>query len=333
MKIPHVHRKTAKGRTYYYFATGQTDERGKPVLKRLPDIADPMFGTALATANRLRTIRAKPKASVLTVAKMVDLYQRSPQFAARSQGTRTSYNHYLKQIVAEMGIAPADEVRRKDAMALMDKRGKTPAAANQIVRVLGALYAWGRGRELVTARPTDEIKLNKIGEHEPWPETLVEEALASDDELVSLSAHLLYFTAQRLGDTLRMRWSDIRGNRIAVKQEKGDKPLEIALHERLAGKLAGIRRRGLTILAREDGRAYRQDTVRKALQAFAEKRGCKIVPHGLRKNAVNSLLEIGCSTWEVQAISGQSPQVIEHYAKKRDKTKLGDAAILRWNRK
>jgi integrase len=332
-KLPrHVRKKTAKGRTYYYFDTGQKDEQGRPVLKRLPDIQDhPAFGIALAGAYRVKSMRAKgPDAKALTVAMLVDLYQKSPQFRSRAEGTRVSYNHYLKQIVDEMGEAPADDVRRADAALLMDKRGKTPAAANQIVRVLGALYAWGRRREHVTARPTDELELNRIGEHEPWPEWLVDEALASDDQLVSLAVHLLYFTAQRIGDTLRMRWSDIHGPRIAVKQEKGRQPLEIALHQNLGSKLEAVPKRGLTILARPDGRPYGYHAVLNRLKAFAAEHQVKAVPHGLRKNAVNALLEAGCSTWEVQAVSGQSPQIIEHYAKKRNKTKLGDAAILRW---
>lgn len=44
--------------------------------------------------------------------------------------------------------------------------------------------------------------------------------------------------------------------------------------------------------------------------------GIKTVPHGLRKNAVNALLEAGCTIAEVSAITGQTHQVVEHYAAK-----------------
>jgi hypothetical protein len=50
----------------------------------------------------------------------------------------------------------------------------------------------------------------------------------------------------------------------------------------------------------------------------------------LRKNAVNALLEVGCSVPETAAISGQSLRVVEHYAKERNQRKLASAAILRW---
>jgi hypothetical protein len=41
----------------------------------------------------------------------------------------------------------------------------------------------------------------------------------------------------------------------------------------------------------------------------------RIVFHGLRKNAVNMLLEVGCTEDEVGAIVGMSPAMVRHYAK------------------
>jgi hypothetical protein len=42
------------------------------------------------------------------------------------------------------------------------------------------------------------------------------------------------------------------------------------------------------------------------------------------------LLEVGCTTAEVQAITGQSMQMVEHYAKQVNQKKLAAAAILKW---
>jgi hypothetical protein len=66
------------------------------------------------------------------------------------------------------------------------------------------------------------------------------------------------------------------------------------------------------------------------LQAFAAELGVKVVPHGLRKNAVNALLEAGCSAAETATISGQTLQMVEHYAKARSQKRLGEIAILKW---
>ena len=43
-----------------------------------------------------------------------------------------------------------------------------------------------------------------------------------------------------------------------------------------------------------------------------------------------TLLEAGCTTAEVQAITGQSMQMVEHYAKQVNQKKLAASAILKW---
>lgn len=55
-----------------------------------------------------------------------------------------------------------------------------------------------------------------------------------------------------------------------------------------------------------------------------------LVFHGLRKSAVVFLLEDGSTTAEVQAITGQSQQMVEHYARQVNQRKLATAAVLKW---
>jgi len=52
--------------------------------------------------------------------------------------------------------------------------------------------------------------------------------------------------------------------------------------------------------------------------------------HGLRKSAVVFLLEAGCSTAEVSSITGQSMQMVEHYAKEVNQPKLARSGMLKW---
>lgn len=56
----------------------------------------------------------------------------------------------------------------------------------------------------------------------------------------------------------------------------------------------------------------------------------KRVFHGLRKSAVVFLLEAGCTDAEVSAITGQSRQMVEHYARQVNQRKLAAAAVLKW---
>lgn len=52
---PFVHRKVAKGLTYYYFAVQGRDETKPVKLVRLPDISDPKFNAKVLEVERLRT--------------------------------------------------------------------------------------------------------------------------------------------------------------------------------------------------------------------------------------------------------------------------------------
>ena len=68
------------------------------------------------------------------------------------------------------------------------------------------------------------------------------------------------------------------------------------------------------------------------VQAFANENSGSLVPHGLRKNAVNGLLKAECSTAKVSSITGQSLQIVEQYAKQRNQARMATAAVLKWGR-
>lgn len=327
---PFVRHKRAKGRDYYYFDTGQRNERGRPILTRLPQPDDPSFGTALSRATAART-RREVTPAILTYSALADMFEKSREFDRLAAATKKSYRLYLDRGREICGIAPAAELSANDVRILRDRMADTPGAANQFIRVTGALYKWGRRRGYVQNEPTKDVDYLDQGEHEPWPEWLVERALS--DPAVRLPVSLLYYTAQRIGDVVKMQWTDIRGGKIEVRQQKTGKALDIPIHADLRALLDETPKAGFHLLAKDNGAGWTASGLRTNLQRWAEAQGVKIVPHGLRKNAVNALLEAGCSAAETAAISGQTLQVIEHYAKRRDTGVLASAAIHRWENK
>ena len=319
----------AKGRTYVYFDTGQKDARGKKVYARLPDPKDRTFGQAYAAMLGHRERRSAAE-GVLTVKMLVELYQKSEHHRKLAKSSQRIYEIYQRYLVEQLPTAPAGLIERKDIIVLLDKRAATPGAANALLSAISALYAWGRDRGHVQNEPTKDIKPMGMGEHDPWPEHILEAALKAKDARIRLATHLLYYTAQRIGDVCTMRWSDIRDGVIFLRQQKTDVDLEIPVHASLATELAKHARTGMTILTSTGTRKLHPSTLRKALQAFGEERGVKVVPHGLRKNAVNALLEAGCTVAQTASISGQTLQTIEHYAKRRSQKKLSGSAVLLW---
>ncbi len=327
-RLPYTKTVRSKGRSYVYFVTGQLQD-GKPILKRLPDKASPQFGATYAAMLAGRTRRESVEVE-LTLPRLIGLYQKSQKYQALKPSSRYAYDNYLRKLVEAFGDAPASQIERKDIVTLVDGMADKPGAANLILSITRALYAWGRGRDHVSNDPCRDIERFEVGEHQPWPESLVADALVSSDRDVRLIVSLLYYTAQRIGDVMALRWSDIRDGVIHIEQEKTGKPMTIRVHKDLAKLLGETPKRGITVITDESGRPKRKADARRSLQAFATARGFKVVPHGLRKNAVNTLLEVGCTVAETAAISGQSLQMIEHYAKRRSSEKLSTSAILRW---
>lgn len=325
--LPYVKTVRSRGRVYEYFVTGKL-EAGRPVLRRLPARADPSFGRSYAGMVAARHARENASAAI-TVADLVRAYQGSPKFTKRAESTQNTYVIYCRAIEAEMGAAPIADVERRDIQALVDKMQDRPGAANMTLLVLRNLFQHAVKREWVPVDPTKDVELLEASgaTHEPWPGELLKAALA--DDAIGLAVALLYFTAQRIGDVCNMRWSDIQDGHVTVVQQKTGKPLDIRLHSDLAGRLAGTSHEAETIL-HLDGKPLRRDTLRDRLQRWADKQGCKVVPHGLRKNAVNALLEAGCSVGETAAISGQSLAMVEHYSRRRDNRKMARTAIERW---
>lgn len=325
----HVKRVRSKGRDYYYFDTGKRVD-GKKVYTRLPDLRSVEFGGSYAAMLGHRNRRAPGE--MLRIPKLVDLYQRGSEYRGLADSSKRIYDIYLRRIEKLLPTAPAGEIERSDMVRLIDGMGETPGAANLFLAVSGAMFRWAKERGHVRANPCEDIKPLRTGEHDPWPNHILLAALNAESDRVRLLTHLLYFTTQRISDVLAMAWTDIAGDRITVRQRKTGKVLSIPLHRDLKAELAQHQKRGLLIVTGETGRPISAVTARGNLQDFAKGLGAKVVPHGLRKNGVNALLEAGCSMAETAAISGQSLQMVEHYAKRRNQSKLADAAVLRWER-
>jgi integrase len=328
--LPHVKTVKSKGARYLYFNTGEIVD-GKARYIALGKEGDPDIGARHSNAMRARS-RADGTPSALSLPQLVQRYERSPDYTKKSQGTQRTYSVYLKRLATEFNAAPASGLEQRDLYKLMDVMADRPAAADMMLLAGAQMYAWAVKRKYVLRNPFVGIDREdwEARQYEPWPENVLEEALA--DSRLGLPVALLYFSAQRIGDCCNLRWADVGSDGIQVTQQKTRKSLLIPVHGRLAEAFANAPRKGATILADAKGRPMKDQTIRSWIAAFGEKRGLKLVPHGLRKNAVNALLEAGCSIGEVSAISGQSLQMVEHYARRRNSQRMGRAGMSKWER-
>lgn len=334
VRLDHVKTVRAKGHTYLYFDTGERVD-GKPVYKRLPPVTSPDFGTKYAALKAVRTKRAN-RASLITVEELCYAYEKGPKFQKRSKNTRDAYAIYLANMVRRFrdpkkGSWPAVQIERANVRALLEPLG--PGAQIMQLAVLRNVLAYGRKIDKIpeTFAPDKGIEVDHDSTpHEPWPEWLIEKALA--DPVMRLPVGLLYFTGQRIERVCTMKWTDIVDGVVHIPPHKKQGDLYVPIHHRLAEILASYPKSLTTIVCKSDGKPLTTGALRPRLQKWTKGQGIKVNPHGLRKNAVDALLEAGCSAAMVSAITGQSLQMVEHYARGRDNRVLGRSAMQLWER-
>jgi integrase len=263
---------------------------------------------------------------------LIRAYEKSPEFRGLSENSRISYLLYLTRANGLMRNGkgqsfPALKIQRKDVRAVRDKLADTPGAANQAIRALQALYAWACDNDIAKENPASGITKFPAKPHKEWADGLLETALA--DPQVGDAVALFLFTGQRIDDVVAMSWADIRGDHMLVWVKKKGKQIKVAILPELARRLDKMEKRSTAILTNANGQPWTASGLRRKLQQWAKERGHKVVPHGLRKNAVNMLLLAGCSHAQVSGITDQSSQMIAHYARGIDKLELGRAAIIK----
>lgn len=353
----HVHLVRAGGREYYYFQPfrGTKQAGGRARIDGCPQDPDGSPNQAWWAAYRALAGLPEPAPRAGTFAALAHLYRRSPEWAQLAHSTRRDYNRYIDIILNCWGadsvrgiepmhvaslrdeyadIPPPDAKHRTKALEAYADRG---AAANGLLRALSSMLSFGVERGYASSNPAKEVSKLAGGDgYSAWPaEAIARLREHARPELWWVAAFALY-TGQRQSDVLGMLHSHVSGGSVYVKQDKTGKEMWIPLHRDLKRIADEIPRRSTHILTNsrglpwtEDGfrASWKKDIQRRSLSGITEKR---LVFHGLRKSAVVMLLEAGCTTAQVQAVTGQSMQMVEHYAAEVNQRKLASAAILRW---
>jgi integrase len=264
---------------------------------------------------------------------LIEVYRASPEWRGLSDASRGDYGRYLDEISRIWGDLRVADLEPSDVLALRDRRCEKPAAANYLLRVLSLLISWGVPRGYRSDNPCEHVRKLKIGEGwQPWPWEMIERLRDGAPAELWHAAALALYTGQRQRDVLVMKWSDVAENQIAVHQSKTKLRLSVPLHRDLVTVLAEVPRRSVYILTNTRGVPWTQTGFKSSWGKMCDRIGIsdQLVFHGLRKSAVVMLLEAGCTTAEVAAITGQSMQMVEHYAKQVNQRMLAASAILKW---
>lgn len=319
------------GRPYLYFQKGRGTARSGARVRLPDDPTSPEFWEAYA---RLVQLRAPPR-NPNQMRELIAAWQASPQWAGMSIKTKALWMGLSRLIVEHWGELEVGGIEPKHVAMLRDEYAGTPAKANNLLRCLGSAISWGIERGYRKDNPVSHVRQFPAGDgYAPWPWEVIEAARTALRPDLWHTVALALYTGQRLADVLAMLWSAISRNGISVRQEKTGKLLLIPLHRDLAAVLEDVPRHAVSVLTNTDRRPWTMNGFQATWRRNkpAEVRDLGLVFHGLRKSAVVTLLEAGCSDAEVAAVTGQSRTMVEHYARMVNQERLARAAILKWER-
>ena len=121
------------------------------------------------------------------------------------------------------------------------------------------------------------------------------------------------------------------GGCIEVRQEKTDEPVVILAHRRLKAYLDDLPKDSLLFVVDARGRPVAETAFNKDFRSVLDEAGLvQLHFHGLRNSAGRALAEAGCSSHEIQSITGhRTLQMVEHYTKAARQKELASSAIAK----
>lgn len=262
-------------------------------------------------------------------------YYASADFNGLRPTTQRTYKGIFDRYRDKYGANPVALLESRHIRGQMDAMASTPAAANNMLKVLRAVMRFAVDRGIVRTDPTSGVRMLRYrseGFH-TWTELEVAafEAKWPVGSKERLGFDLLLYTAQRSGDVRQMTVHQVRDGRVLVRQEKTGQLVDIPLHPRLQTSLAAHKIEHLALLTTKYGKPFTEKGFGNWVSKAAERAGLPhCSAHGLRKAAARRLAEAGCSAHEIMAITGhQSLKEVERYTREAGRRNLADSAMKR----
>jgi len=278
--------------------------------------------------------------AAVTVGTVRREYELSTEFRALAAETKRSYRRTLDLICTEYEAVPVALIKRRHVKGSANAHADRPGLVHLLLKVWARLLSWAVEEEYIEFNPARDIARPRLGEHRRWSDEQIAYVLEHAAEHHRRAVILGLYTGQRVSDLVRMTWHDYDGVGVNVTplktQHSTGVQLYIPAHPVLKAALDEWRAEGrsVTILTHAQGSPWASATsLSTTFRDWAKKHpaldGC--VLHGLRKCVAATLAEAGCTTKQIQAITGHATLgEIERYTRQADQRTQATAAVVLW---
>jgi integrase len=274
-----------------------------------------------------------------TVDELVARYFASAVFQGLpSEATRETYRGIIEGFRREHGAKRLSHLRPEDIDYLFTKKIKTPAAANNWLRMVRMLMKFAVSKKMIASDPTADIKALQYASEgfHSWSE----EEIATYNQRhpvctkARLAMTLMLYTGCRRADAVRLGPQNIKNGFLTYTQHKNRvrKPvtLTIPVHPELrrvieATPMIGVK----TFLVTNFGKPFTEAGFGNWMRERCDEAGLPdCSSHGLRKAIARRMAEAGMSPHQIQAITGHTTlKEIERYTKAARQKLMAEMAM------
>lgn len=310
----------------------------------IPAPHEPAFATAYEA--RKAEIKNNPAARKNIVylpgslGAVIEKFLASPAYKGRAETTKRNYRRVLDELKQRYGAGLIKDLQPRHVKSIRNEMrdASTTTAADIAISLISTLWDFA-DEELelnLGADPTYGIRRVHVTtrEHEPWPQDLIERFMREAKSSLRFAVRLALATGLRRSDLVRLRWDQLKGDTIELRQKKTGEPVVIGLTEELRFELQSMPRVADTVIVGDRGGALTAQSLSVMVRRELRKMGVSGYSiHGLRKNAGNDLAEAEGTEREIMARLGHTtPQMAAHYTKRASQKKLARSAVEKLER-
>ncbi|MBA4223363.1 MAG: integrase [Methylobacterium sp.] len=312
---------------------------GKPKVRLTQEYGSDAFWSAYrdALAGKPTAESSAPgKVEKGSFRELCQKYYASSEFKLLDTSTRAWRTRALDLVCKTKGSLPVDRMETKHVRRLRDELEK--AAANQRLKALKALFGWAVAAEEVAANPARDVKLVKYttNGHHSWT---VEEVLRFEKRWPlgtkpRLAMMLLYYSAGRREDAVRLGPSHIQNGRLRFQQAKNEHrspvDIDIPADPRLLEAIEFTPHGEEVFLETQYGEPFTPNGFGNWFRERCKDAGVPGRAHGLRKAIAARLAESQATPHEVMSVTGHKTlEEVERYARAARKPRMADSAMMK----
>lgn len=271
---------------------------------------------------------------------LINNYFASADFKDGAKATQVQRRSILGRIAkSENADKDCRTLTQAAVMAGRDARRKTPGAANNYLKAVKALYAWGMEMGHVSHNPAVGVKRLKTGESSWRPWTAEECAKFEATHPVGTIARAVYalgrYGGLRRADIAQAGRQHRKQGVFAIQQVKTGQWVEFVEPPQLTEALDTAPITGMHYAETEYGKAFTEKGLGARFKKWTLEAGLPndLSLHGLRKALGVSFAEHGATQEEIAAALGHSgTKTAEIYTKGAEKRRMASAAHAKIHR-